>query len=205
MDHLRAVHLLGGFTRVVQLALNAVLLHRVLSREHSGEGRDAQHRVRVGVARREARETLTGLLARRRGLTVAGNRVVLGIGQQRGAVTIRPACAEGCRHARRAVFDLEALGTQQVDIPLLRPVLAPGWLCELPNDRVPFGELLKVIIDPGLCGQLGCRVQFRHVSSSVSIRKYFVEQARRECAVAVAVLASAGADADCSGVQARLE
>src|SRR5690606_19463568 len=47
-----------------------------------------------------------------------------------------------------ARLDVEPLGAQQVDVPLRRPILTPRRLGEVPDRRVPLGQVVAMFVEP---------------------------------------------------------
>ena len=117
MDGLRAAHLFRGLAEEHERAADAMPLHGVLRRQEAGERAHAERRMRVGMAGGEFAYAVARLAIGHRGLRLAGHRIIFGIAGDGRAIAVRPARAEGGRHAGRAVLDFKACLPQPVDIP----------------------------------------------------------------------------------------
>src|SRR5690606_25174221 len=82
MDRLRAADLLGRLAEEDQRAGQIRLLHSSLGGQNSRQRADAEHRVRVGVARRPGVQALAWLLIGNECLGITRHGVVLSVGSE---------------------------------------------------------------------------------------------------------------------------
>ncbi len=167
VDWLRAAHLLRGLAHELQAPGDIVALHRRLGGQYPGQGGDAEGGMRIGVAGRGMMGAVPELAPGHAVLVVAGHGVILGIGSDGRPAAVRPARAEGGRHAAGAFLDLDSLPLQAVHIPCRRPVFAPRRFVKDPDHAMPVRECPAVGFDP-----VDGRLLFRcHVCRSACISR----------------------------------
>ena len=147
MHGLRAADLLRWLPEEAQGAAQAVTRHGGLGPQHTGERRDTEGRVGVGVTGGPGVQPLARRPVRNRLLGVLWHGVVLGVRSQDG-----PALAERRqerrRHPGRAFLHLEPLGPQELKVGARRPVFPEGRLGVVPDLLVELRQPLLVRLDP---------------------------------------------------------
>src|SRR5690554_2984988 len=147
VDRLGAAYFLGRLAEELQRSGDALLLHQVLHDQEAPQRAHTKGGVRIGMSTCPRAQVITGALYNVGCLAVARHRIVFGVATKCWSLTIAPGGTEGRGHASRALFDLETMLPQQVNIEPCRTVLAPGGFGIVPDGLVPFGQLGHQRID----------------------------------------------------------
>ncbi len=136
VDGLRAADLFGRLAEELERAADAVLLHGGFGGEDAAERADAKHGMGIGVAGGPGMQPFARGLIGNGLLGIAGNGVVFGVGADDRTGAVRPGGGEGGGHAAGALFDLPAIGAQQIDIGFDGFVFTPGGFGVAPDFEI---------------------------------------------------------------------